>query len=242
MRETPDIETSSANYATRFAGPAGEYFLNIQETAIKDVLDAPFGSTILDVGGGHGQLAPMLATRGCKVTVVGSSNVCHTRLLESARNVPLAYVTADLLHLPFEDRSFDLVISVRLISHVQAWHGLIAEFCRVARNTVVIDYPNLVSINVLTPMMFRLKKRIEGNTRTYTSFNRRRLSVEFGKHDFHTTTARAQFLLPMVVHRAFANVSYFRTIERVCSATKLTQLLGSPVILRADRSTVHEKT
>ena len=59
---TPDVETASDGYARRFAGPVGTYFLARQAAAVARLLsdsDAP-GRRALDVGGGHGQLTPLL--------------------------------------------------------------------------------------------------------------------------------------------------------------------------------------
>ena len=67
-----------------------------------------------------------------------------------------------LYKLPVADRSFDLVIAVRLISHVPEWRRLIAELCRVARQAVVIDYPSKSGLNALTPLLFGMKKSVEG--------------------------------------------------------------------------------
>lgn len=235
MRETPDIETSSLDYASRFSGQAGAYFLACQEAAVMELLAAPFGSTILDVGGGHGQLAPFLAAAGYDITVVGSSNICYSRLIEKCNVKRVKYITSDLLHLPFADQSYDLVISVRLLSHIESWPRLLQEFCRVAKQAVITDYPSSLGLNALTPLLFGLKKQIEKNTRTYTSFSRRELADEFHKHNLSITKARAQFFLPMVVHRALGGPRYLQALERIAKTFRLTQVLGSPVLLRADR-------
>lgn len=235
MRETPDIETSSVDYARRFFGHAGAFFLDRQKAAVMNLVTTPFGTTILDVGGGHGQLTPFLAEAGYDVTVAGSSDACFSRLIERCDDSRVKYVTSDLLNLPFADQSYDLVISVRLISHIQSWERLIREFCRVARQTVIIDYPSTVGMNALTPLLFNLKKRIEKNTRTYTSFSRSELAREFHKHAFDITKAHAQFFLPMVVHRTLGGPRYLQLLEKMFAKIQLTQALGSPILLRADR-------
>ena len=67
--ETPDIETSSAAYASRFAGSAGRYLLSVQSRAVvQAIADLPPG-TALDVGGGHGQLVEPLRARDRKSVV-----------------------------------------------------------------------------------------------------------------------------------------------------------------------------
>lgn len=235
-RETPDIETSSESYARRFSGRAGAYFLEIQDRALRSVLGDCTGRTIADIGGGHGQLTATLLECGGHVSVFGSDSVCFARLRAQFSRPDLSYVVGDLLRLPYADRSVDDVVSVRLISHIADWRSLIAEFCRIARRSVIIDYPSVVSLNVLTPLLFKLKKRIEGNTRTYTSFLERNLAREFGRHGFAVRARDKQFFLPMFLHRALDGAAVTRGVEDMCRMVQLNRLFGSPVILRADRS------
>ena len=77
--ETADIETSSEAYATRFAGQAGRYFLDVQTRITLDLLSGYEGAEVLDVGGGHCQLAEPLLARGFQVTITGSDDSCGTR-------------------------------------------------------------------------------------------------------------------------------------------------------------------
>jgi ubiquinone/menaquinone biosynthesis C-methylase UbiE len=233
--ETPDIETSSADYARRFAGAAGRYLLDVQSAAIRHVLrDLPPG-TALDVGGGHGQLVGLLRELGWQVTVHGSDPACERNLRDLHGQRDCAFVQGDLFNLPLADRSFDLVIAVRLISHVENWPRLIGELCRVSRRAVVLDYPAKGALNALTPLLFGLKKSLEGNTRTYTSFSKAELAREFDRHGFAAPMQRKQFFLPMVVHRVGRANIVLRMAEAVFRGVGLTAVFGSPVILRADR-------
>lgn len=234
-RETPDIETSSADYGRRFSGRAGAYFLQVQEQAVRNTLLGCKGSSVLDVGGGHGQLTQFLLDLGYSVTVVGSDNSCYSRLRSQCSDDRLSFVTSDLLCLPYPDQSIDIVIAVRLVSHISAWRALIAEFCRIARFSVVIDYPSWFSFNAITPMLFTLKKRWEGNTRSYQSFFKQELAKQFSSQGFFVTRAQHQFFLPMVLHRVAGGSFALMSIESHCQAIGLTRFFGSPVILRADR-------
>jgi SAM-dependent methyltransferase len=235
IMEVPDIETSSDNYAKRFSGKAGEYFLKIQTDNIKRVLGDFADYSILEVGGGHGQLVPMFLSQRCKLMIYGSDNSCHERIRLRFSNEDINFITGDILNLPFSDESFDLVVSVRLISHVYSWQKLVEEFCRVSRRTIIIDYPNIVSLNSLTPLLFSLKKKIEGNTRTYNSFLRKDLKKQFQKNGYCITKVENQFFLPMVLHRALRAAYFLRVIELILYYTGVTKLFGSPAILRADK-------
>lgn len=234
----PDIETASDNYAARFAGPAGRYFLDVQERGVASLLDgasllegtgAPPHSAV-DVGGGHGQLAGPLAQLGFDVTVVGSDARCSRRIGDSTDHV--AFVESNLLRMPFANRQFDIAVSVRLISHIEDWSGLIAELCRVARRSVIIDYPTYASLNALSPLTLGLKRRIEKNTRTYRTFFGLTINRAFARHGFRRARTFHQFALPMGLHRA---VPALRHVEEGSRKLGLTGLIGNPILARFDR-------
>lgn len=233
--ETPDIETSSAGYASRFAGKAGRYLLEVQSRTVSEAIAGLPPGTALDVGGGHGQLVDVLRSRGWKVTVHGTDHACEANLRELHGKRDVEFLRGPLRRLPVPDRSFDLVIAVRLLSHVDAWPALVAEMCRVASQSVVFDYPSTSGLNALTPLLFGLKKSMEGNTRTYTSFSKQQLVEALGHNGFTYQRQVKQFLLPMVVHRVGKAAAPLRAAEQVFRMTGLTALAGSPAILRADR-------
>jgi ubiquinone/menaquinone biosynthesis C-methylase UbiE len=232
-RETPDIETASESYARRFAGAAGRYLLSEQADAVRAVLRDWRGGTVLDVGGGHAQLVPLLRPLASQMLVFGSD----VRSLERVRREfpDCATASGDLLALPFASRSFDVVVAVRLLPHVRNWPRLLAELCRVSRSTVVIDYPRTTGFNKLTPLLFSLKKRLEGDTRHYRNFRDAEVDDALRVCGFEPRERRPQFVLPMVLHRRARGVAALRAVERAAKHLHITRHLGSPVVLRADR-------
>lgn len=232
-RETPDIETASDSYARRFAGAAGRYLLAEQDAAVRAALGDWRGGTVLDVGGGHAQLTPLLCSLASEVLVLGSDSRSLARV---RRDFPgCATATGDLLDMPFAARSFDVVVAVRLLPHVQNWQRLLAELCRVARTTVIVDYPRTSGLNALTPLLFPLKKRLEGNTRTYRNFRDGELDDALRASGFAPRSRHVQFLLPMVVHRRANGAQVLRRVEQLAKSLQVTEAFGSPVVLRADR-------
>jgi SAM-dependent methyltransferase len=235
MRETPDIETSSAGYASRFAGAVGEYFLEVQ-TQIALRLLAPWpGARVLDVGGGHAQLAPPLVAHGYRVTVAGSAEVCRARLDGALPPGSFDFRACDLLALPFPDRSFDVVLAFRLLVHLASWRRQVAELCRVADQAVVVDYADTRSFNALYGPLFDWKRRLEGNTRSFTTFRPRDVPDELARHGFGWQVVQRELFVPMVIHRTLARAGASRRTERASSALGLTRAFGSPVILQAQR-------
>jgi SAM-dependent methyltransferase len=229
-------ETASDDYARRFAGPIGGWFLEEQTRATLALLaDLPAGATVLDVGGGHGQLAPVLARTGYQVLVVGSAAEAGHRLAAWVADGQGRYQVADLLALPFADRSFDAVICFRLLAHSVAWPNLIGELCRVSRRLVVLDYPSTRSVNQLADRLFTWKKRIERNTRPFRLFSPTEIREEFARQGYQVVAQRPQFLWPMVLHRAHGSKGLARVLEAPGRHLRVTALLGSPVVVRADR-------
>ena len=234
--EDADISTSSDDYARRFAGPVGEWLLGIQTRATLDLLQGlPKGASVLDVGGGHAQIAPPLIDAGYAVTVVGSDSLCGARLKHLTDRGSCRFDVGNLRALPYADRSFDAVVCFRLLPHSVSWTGLVAELCRVARRCVVLDYPSTRSVNVLSEQLFSLKKGFEQNTRPFLLFSPHKIGSAFNELGFTVRAAKPQFLLPMVVHRMVKSPGFSRAAEAPGRLLGLTHWFGSPVIIRADR-------
>ena len=230
--ETADIETASDGYAARFSGPVGEWMLGVQESiALGWIRESAVAST-LDVGGGHGQLAIPLAHAGYPVTVLGSDPVCAKRIEAEVRAGKIKFQTGNVIALPFPDQSFDVAISVRLLPHCERWPELVKEMCRVARKSVIVDYP---VESELSSILFGAKKKLEGNTRMWLSFRHAVVETEFEKHGFKLKRRIGQFFLPMVFHRTLKCRATSEFLEGICRGLGLTRCWGSPVLAEMER-------
>jgi 2-polyprenyl-3-methyl-5-hydroxy-6-metoxy-1,4-benzoquinol methylase len=229
--ETADIDTSSDDYATRFSGAVGAWMLQVQEGTVAGWLAERPGASVLDVGGGHNQLAGPLAQRGHPVTVIGSDESCRHRLGEDIADGRVSFTTGNLIALPFADESFDVALSVRLIPHCQQWQALVRELCRVARHAVIVDYPTSQSLNALSGSMFGVKKSLEGNTRPFALFAHAEIHEAFAKLGFTPARRRPQFFLPMVFHRTVKSRALSTALEHLCASVGLTGRFGSPVLV-----------
>jgi len=238
LHEDADIATSSEDYANRFDGDIGRWFLETQTRLTLELLeDLPPGATVLDVGGGHAQITPSLIQAGYKVTVVGSNVACSRRLKPWIDGVSCRFEVTDLGALPYEAQSFDAVVCLRLLPHSVAWTGLIGQLCRITRQTILLDYPSVRSVNILSGPLFALKKGIERNTRPFRLFAPGQIRTAFREHGFSVTAERPQFLLPMALHRFGKRAGPSRLVEDSVRAVGLTRWFGSPILIRADRQT-----
>jgi SAM-dependent methyltransferase len=233
--EDADVETSSEAYARRFSGEVGGFFLSVQAQATLDLLRPFAPARVVDVGGGHGQLAGPLAIAGHYVMVVGSRESCRARVESLVLGGQVRFQAADLLQLPFAARAFDVALAFRLLPHVARWRELVAELCRVAARAVIVDYPTTRSVNAVAGPLFGMKKRVEGDTRPFAVFADADIEDAFAANGFRVATRRPQFAVPMALHRAMGIASLSRGIERVARAAGVTARVGSPVIVRADR-------
>jgi SAM-dependent methyltransferase len=237
MLEDADVETSSDRYALRFAGAVGRWFLQRQAALTLELLRAWPAARVLDVGGGHGQLARPLLDAGHAVTVLASSAAaCGADARELADAGRIQLQCGDLLHAPWSDRAFDAVLCFRLLPHARDWRALAGELARLAARAVVVDYPTSRSLNALSGLLFGVKRGVEGDTRPFTVFRDRDVEEAFAAHGLRPSGRRPQFFFPMVLHRALRSAALARGLEGAATLAGLTRALGSPVILRLERA------
>ena len=230
--ETADIHTSSDEYAQRFSGSAGRWMLAVQEQITLRMMRRFEDASVLDVGGGHGQLTVPLCRDGWAVTVLGSDESCRHRVQSAVDSGLCRFMAGNVIALPFPDNTFDVVLCFRLLTHCERWPELVRELCRVARQGVIVDYPTGQSLNAIAPALFGAKKKFEKNTRTWALFRHRQVIEEFAKNGFEAVETKKQFFLPMVVHRMLKCGLLSAALEAVCRGLGLTRLWGSPVIVR----------
>jgi ubiquinone/menaquinone biosynthesis C-methylase UbiE len=236
QREDADIGTSSDDYARRFTGAVGRWFVETQTRITLGLLRAlPVGASVLDVGGGHAQIAPPLIAAGYEVTIAGSDPVCSARLKPWIEDGRCRFEVAELNALPYPDRAFDAVVCLRLLPHSVSWTRLVGELCRVARRSVIVDYPSIRSANVVSEYFFGMKKSIELNTRRFITFSPQEIRNAFAGNSFVVRAEKPQFIIPMVLHRLTNRARLSQAVEAPGRVLGLTRWFGSPVIVRADR-------
>lgn len=230
--EAPDIASSTDAYAQRFRGSAGAWFLDVQARAVLHLLDALDARTVLDVGGGHAQLAGPLVKSGREVVVQGSDPRCGARLHALGPTLPggrtPGFVVGRLDRLPFPDAAFDVVVSVRMLAHVPDAARFLSECCRVAARGVIVDFPSRRSLNILGDVLFGLKKGIERSTRRYRSYSPGEPASIVREVGFAPAGVEAQYFLPMALHRMHGSSAVGRALEGIARIVGLTRWLGSP--------------
>ena len=92
----------------------------------------PKSMSLLDVGCGRGYWATRCADLGLSVTGCDLVHACPN---------DIAFREANAEHLPFADRSFDVVTCLHVLEHVPRLHTALAELRRVCRRQLFIIVP-----------------------------------------------------------------------------------------------------
>lgn len=231
----PDLQTSGADYASRFEGAVGEWLLDVQSAAVRRMLRrlSDRAHSVLEVGGGHGQLTGLLVGAGHRVTVHGSDEACHRRLRD--RWTGVRRVVSDPWSLPFDTGEFDLVVAIRLLAHVERWRDLLTEMARVSSRWVLVEFPIRGAMHRLAPLMFGAKRHLEGNTRPYFDYTLDEIVSTLDGAGQRCAAIERQFAWPMALHRTLGSPRLSGALERLPAAVGYTRRCGSPVLLLTRR-------
>lgn len=120
---------SSGNYAT-----IGTTLQIVGET-LCEAVDVAAGSSVLDVAAGNGNASLAAARRGCNVIATDyvPALLEMTRARAEADGLSLATQVADAEHLPFEDETFDFVLSTFGVMFAPNQERAASEMIRVCR-------------------------------------------------------------------------------------------------------------
>jgi SAM-dependent methyltransferase len=124
------------------------------------------GATVLTVCGGSGMDAEFLARQGANVIASDLSLGAVQRAVERGRRcgLPIHAVVADAEHLPFADRSIDIVYVHDGLHHLSDPMVGLAEMCRVARDYVLVTEPSRAAVTSLAVQFgMALKEEDAGN-------------------------------------------------------------------------------
>lgn len=223
--------------ASRFSGPVGEFIAGHQLSFLNSHLGSPEELRILDVGAGTGRTVLPLSRSGAHVVAADASSKMLSILTEKAflQGVPIQACRIDAHHLPFPDRSFDVVISLRMIMHVVDWRCALAELCRVARKRVVVDFPPATGFAGLAPLMHPLIRPFNRNHQSYKVFRVREIEDALRSEGFLVEATDRHLVLPFGLHRAVNSLRFTRLAEGILEKAGLRTRLGAPVTLVAGR-------
>ncbi len=221
----------------RFSGPIGELIAKSQARVLANMVGRIQNRQMLDVGTGTGRAALILAAGGAKVTAVDASEemlaIARQRAAEQLLSV--TFQRGDAHALDFADRSFDAVVSLRMLMHTPEWERCVAELCRVAMRLVIVDYPSATSVALFESMTRRAMHAAGMTTEPYRVFTRSAIADAFDRNGFRIRSVHRQFVLPIAFHKAIGSRRFTLWSEHVLDRAGLLKPFGSPVTLVAER-------
>lgn len=189
-------------------------------------LDAP--PSILDVACGTGRFGELLAKRSASLVCLDFSmpmlRLCRNNLEQACCGA--RYVQANALHLPFGDRSFDLVLAIRLLHHFPERplrEALMRQLFRVARCGVIVTFADRHS---LKGRQRHVRQRWFGRKRGETMIDRAELFDQASALGFEPTTISR-------VSQMFSTQVYVLLQNR--SEASGGAPIGPPCLIGADR-------
>lgn len=222
----------------RFGGPIGELVREREEAALLRFIGRIDGRRVLDVGTGTGRAALALARGGARVVGVDASAQMLAKAREQAarESLDVTFQEGDAHALAFEDRAFDIAVSLRVIMHAPDWRQCIGELCRVSADLVVVDYPARVSAASLHALARRIRGTLGARVEAYRVFTDRAVRVELERHGFRIRDRQRQFALPIAAHKLLGSRAVTERVESALASAGLRRLIGSPVMIVAQRA------
>ncbi len=114
-------------------------------------------SLFLEPGAGSGRFSYYLSKKGLEVVALdlSRSSVIAIRNLKQTRIGLLHVIRADILHMPFRDRAFDVVYNEGVVEHFPEPYRVLSEMVRVTRRLgiVIFSVPNVYSFHTLGKLM-----------------------------------------------------------------------------------------
>ncbi|MGB9662687.1 MAG: class I SAM-dependent methyltransferase [Moorellaceae bacterium] len=129
------FDKKSEDYDAWYETPKGKLVDRIEKEAVYAYLLPERGMKILDIGCGTGNFSLELARRGVEVTGVDISEAMLAKAREKAvrEGLNIEFLHADARQLPFEDESFDAVVSVTALEFVPDLREALQEAYRVLK-------------------------------------------------------------------------------------------------------------
>ena len=226
-------------HGDRYSGPFGTFLLEQERSIFAEFLldgHRTIGS-VLDAGTGSGKLALHFACIGMQVTAIDASPemVRITQQQAKEQNVKIDCLLGDIQELSFQPRSFDGVVSSRVLMHLIDWKAALAQLCNICDGAIVIDFPSTYSLAAMGPLTRRILRLVGLKAQGYHSVTAGEVKRELEKNGFRVTHVYKCYFLHIGLHRLLRNPALSMKLEKLFGALGLRQLLGAPVVIGAER-------
>lgn len=146
-------DTDSSRYdEQRWTSRSGQFTNRVQQGILQSLCESWQGKRVLEIGPGTARFSVPLSQKENRMTLLDISS----EMLETARDKIEkagvesqieAYVQGSIYELPFEDATFDHVISLNVFNHLERAGDALKQMARVLKpgSTMLFNYANLHS-------------------------------------------------------------------------------------------------
>jgi len=244
----PDAFTATQEYASRFGGDIGHYFLFAQKCILAEHIagmaaDIALGCktarpSVLIVGASHGQMADWFLEQGYEITLHGSKT-SHLAALQGRheQNQNVRFLVCPFDELRMIDSVFDVVVCLRVLAHYSDWKGLINDCTRKTTTLFLGDYSPRYTLGGVENLLFGVKNWLEdGTARPYNKQTSFEIQEAIHSGGFELVGNVRQFFIPMAVHRSLGHLKWTLWMEQNAKRYRLTSKWGRPCIFAAKPS------
>lgn len=98
---------------------------------------------ILDAGCGEGFLSGYMHDElGNQVDITGLEYTSEALKIAKERNKDINFIQGDIMDMPFEDNSFDIVVCTEVLEHLHDPAKALSQLLRVSKGVLIISVPN----------------------------------------------------------------------------------------------------
>lgn len=140
--EDPERLYEGIEYREFWTGPQKRELDKIEHLIVRNLLPIS-GHRIIDVGCGYGRLSDCYKNRFQQVIMVDGSMSLLRQALENTGRQAI-YIACDVTHMPFQTATFDAVLMIRVVHHIQDSSICLTEMHRILSNDghFVFSYMN----------------------------------------------------------------------------------------------------
>jgi SAM-dependent methyltransferase len=156
--------------------------------------------TVLEVGVGEGEVSARLRAQYAAATIVGADLPDPARPADW-RERGIVGLFADIAHLPFPSRSFDLIMAIEVLEHVPDPAAALRELARLSRGHLVLSVPREPVWRMANMARGRYLAAL-GNTPGHVQHWSRRRFADLVGAEFDIVTVRTPFPWTMIGARS----------------------------------------
>tara|TARA_Y100000310_G_scaffold337898_1_gene426147 strand:+ start:2000 stop:2713 length:714 start_codon:yes stop_codon:yes gene_type:complete len=221
-------DSSAESYGQAYKSKAGRFFMNKKLRTTYRLSNLNKEDKVLEIGCADGCYTFEFAKKGCNITGLDLSEEIIKTANRYNKSRSIKFKVGDVEKLPFDDESFDKIISFSALRYLPSLDKAFSEIHRVTRKggVIIIDFPNM-----LNPWFNYLKPLITGGTHPHDhSYTTHFIERKLRKHGFKHIKTKTILFTPKIVPN---NLSFlFEITDNLLEKLPLINRLGAIIMVK----------